>query len=197
MQICVADQKNERVAIPIAAGIQEVKKLRLCRDLGLYFYLVKFLRPEKSEKSWQASVSGSLARAHCSRGGARIQKTRSAFGAGCVCVCNARLHTAAEARAGARNQYVYIPGPHIHSRHLEAEVPRARVGALALGAGADAVAVRLAVLPSAAVGAAVVEVEAAPVDALGGLDARGGGGLRRRRRRRLVLHRTQLGANSK
>lgn len=109
-------------------------------------------------------------------------------------MCNARLHTAA---GGRRNQYVYIPGPHIHSRHLEAEVPRARVGALALGAGADAVAVGLAVLPAAAVGSAVVKVETAPVDALGGLDARGGGGLRWRRRRRLVLHRTQLSANSK
>ncbi len=53
------------------------------------------------------------------------------------------------------------PGPGVDARHFESEVPGPRVLPLAFGPGADAVAVRLAVLPAAAVGAAVVEVEAA------------------------------------
>jgi hypothetical protein len=56
-------------------------------------------------------------------------------------------------------------------------MPGSGVGPLALGTGADAVSVRLALLPAAAVGAAVVEVEPAAVHvAPGGGRARGPGG---------------------
>lgn len=59
-------------------------------------------------------------------------------------------------------------------------MPGAGVGALSLGPRAHPVPVGLAVLPAAAVGAPVVEVEPSAVD-LGG---RGGGGFRRARRPR-------------
>lgn len=58
----------------------------------------------------------------------------------------------------------YVPRPRVDARHLETVVPRARVSTLSLWTGADAVSVRLAVLPAAAVRAAVVEVEPAAVD---------------------------------
>ena len=54
-----------------------------------------------------------------------------------------------------------LPGPRVDAGDLEAEVPGARVLSLPLWPGAHAVAVRLAVLPSAAVRAAVVKVEPA------------------------------------
>lgn len=69
---------------------------------------------------------------------------------------------------------IKLPWPSIDSRHLKAVVPGAGVGTLALRAGADAVAMRLALLPTATVGAAVVEVEAATVHVTpGGSRARG------------------------
>lgn len=52
-------------------------------------------------------------------------------------------------------------GPGVHADRLEAAAPRARIFALALGSGAHALAVSFAVLPASAVGAPIVEVEAA------------------------------------
>lgn len=52
-------------------------------------------------------------------------------------------------------------GPGISAHHLEAVRPRTRVLALPFGPGANAVPVGFAVLPAAAVGAAIVEVEPA------------------------------------
>lgn len=86
--------------------------------------------------------------------------------------------------SGKQNQHsahACVPGPHVDAGHLEPVVPRSRVRSLSLGAGAHAVPVRLAVLPSAAVRAAVVEVEPAAVDQY--LVGGGRPGGRRRRRR--------------
>lgn len=83
-------------------------------------------------------------------------------------VCDAR------SAAGLR---VVLPRPSIDPGDFESVVPGAGVGPLALGPGADAVSVRLPLLPAAAVGAAVVEVEPAAVHvAPGGGRARGPGG---------------------
>lgn len=81
-----------------------------------------------------------------------------------------------------------IPGPHVDAGHLEPVVPRTRVRALALGPGAHAVPVGLAVLPAAAVRAAVVEIEPATVhqDLVGG-GRTGGRGRRRRVTGQLLL----------
>jgi len=70
-------------------------------------------------------------------------------------------------------------------------VPTAGVGSLALRPGAHPVAVGLAVLPAAAVGPTVVEVESTPVD----LRAirRGGAGRARLRRAYATCLRWQLG----
>lgn len=56
-----------------------------------------------------------------------------------------------------------VPRPGVDPGDLETVVPAAGVGALALGTGAYPVSVGLAVLPAAAEGAAVVEVEPAAV----------------------------------
>lgn len=75
---------------------------------------------------------------------------------------------------------VVLPRPSIDPGDFKSVVPGPGVGPLALRPGADAVSVGLPLLPAAAVGASVVEVEAAAVHvAPGGGRARGPGGRRR------------------
>lgn len=66
------------------------------------------------------------------------------------------------------------PGPGVDAGNFEPEVPGAGIGPLALGSSAHTMAVGFAVLPVAAVSAAVVKVEATAVEgSLRGVSASG------------------------
>lgn len=58
----------------------------------------------------------------------------------------------------------YSPRPSVNTRYFKAEMPAAGVSALTFRSGAYAVAVGLSVLPTAAIGSAVVKVESASVN---------------------------------
>lgn len=82
---------------------------------------------------------------------------------------------------GTDGSPAHSPGPHVDAGHFETVMPRTRVRALSLWAGAHPVPVCLAVLPAAAVRAAVVKVEPATVHQyLVGGGSAGGRGRRRR-----------------